>query len=585
MNTTQQTIRFFWHYTKRYPLHFGLGFLNIIQSTVNGATTPLLLGFATAKLADPTATSLSFPQILGLIAGASSVALIVNRISLSSINHYEAAATRDISNDIARHILSESYDFHTKNFSGALINKATKLSASYITFIDTMMLDTLRNSVIILSSIIIIALYDLPLAGIMTVMAALGIGSTIFMTKHYFHLQKRTAKLLSDQTAYLADVVTNATTVKTFATEEHELKQYHDVSSTYSRALLTGWSKQLDANSIRMALAITMNIVVLMYGIHGIQSGFLPVGVFIAAQLYCIRITGSFWDLTGVVRNLERIFADAHEMIEIMNQPPKLVDHPNAKPLHVKEGSLTFDSVTFHYNDASQDEAVLTNFSLDIKPGEKIGLVGRSGGGKTTVTKLALRFMDIQQGTISIDGQNIAEVPQADLRQTISYVPQEPLLFHRTLGENIGYGNLGASQTAIKKAARLSHADAFIEEMPHGYDTLVGERGVKLSGGQRQRVAIARALLKDAPILILDEATSALDSESEVMIQDALWKLMEGRTAIVIAHRLSTIQKMDRIIVMDKGRIAEQGTHQELLKKKGTYAKLWAHQSGGFLEE
>lgn len=585
MNTTKLTIRFFWKYTKRYPLHFGLGFLNIIQTIINGGITPLLIGFATAKLANPNATSLSFSQILGLIGGLSLIALVVNRIALSAINHYEAAGTRDISNDIANHLINESYDFHTKNFGGALINKASKLSGSYVTFIDTIMFDSLRNSVLVLVSIVIIALYDLPLAGLVTLLATLGIGSTVYMTKKYFFLQKRSASLLSDQTAYLADIVTNAAAVKTFANEEYELKEFKKNSSRYENALLQAWVKQLDANGIRMFVAIAMWVLVLAYGLYGIQHGFLATGVFVAAQLYSIRITGSFWELSGVVRNLERVFSDSYEMAEIMSQPPTLVDSPTTKPLKVTDGALKFDSVTFRYADAANSDTVLADFSLDIKPGEKIGLIGRSGGGKTTITKLALRFMDIQQGSISIDGQNIAEVPQADLRRSISYVPQEPLLFHRTLEENIGYGNLQASRAAIKKAAKLSHADTFIEEMPHGYKTLVGERGVKLSGGQRQRIAIARAMVKDAPILILDEATSALDSESEVLIQDALWKLMEGRTAIVIAHRLSTIQKMDRIIVMDNGKIAEQGTHQELLKNKGIYAKLWAHQSGGFLEE
>jgi ATP-binding cassette subfamily B protein len=289
--------------------------------------------------------------------------------------------------------------------------------------------------------------------------------------------------------------------------------------------------------------------------------------------------------LTGVVRNLERVFSDAHEMIEIMNQPPELIDSLDAQELSINKGSIEFNNVTFRYEDASAEDAVLAGFTLHIKPGEKIGLVGRSGGGKTTITKLALRFMDIQSGTISIDNQNIAHVTQQSLRRAISYVPQEPLLFHRTLEENVRYGNLGATHAEVEKAAQLSHADEFINDLPRAYSTLVGERGIKLSGGQRQRVAIARAMLKDAPILILDEATSALDSESEVLIQDALWKLMADRTAIVIAHRLSTIQKMDRIIVMDKGKIAEEGTHQALLKHKGIYAKLWAHQSGGFLEE
>jgi len=212
-------------------------------------------------------------------------------------------------------------------------------------------------------------------------------------------------------------------------------------------------------------------------------------------------------------------------------------------------------------------------------------LVGHSGGGKTTITMLLLRFMDINDGEILIDGQNIAHVKQTELRQAIAYVPQDPALFHRSLADNIRYGRLKATDAEVRKASRLAHAEEFIGGLKDGYETLVGERGVKLSGGQRQRIAIARAMVKDAPILVLDEATSALDSESEKLIQDALWKLMEGRTTIAIAHRLSTIQRMDRIVVLDEGKIVEQGSHKELLEADGIYARLWAHQSGGFLEE
>jgi ATP-binding cassette subfamily B protein len=272
-------------------------------------------------------------------------------------------------------------------------------------------------------------------------------------------------------------------------------------------------------------------------------------------------------------------------MTEILQEEPEILDKPHAKPLRVTKGELALNDVNFQYSDSAADKSVFSNLNLTIKPGEKVGLVGPSGGGKSTLTRLLLRFEDINDGTINIDSQNIAEVTQASLRQAVSYVPQEPLLFHRTIHENIAYGHQDADMDKIKKAAKQAHAHEFIEELAEGYETIVGERGVKLSGGQRQRIAIARAILKDAPILILDEATSALDSESEVLIQKALWKLMENRTAIVIAHRLSTIQKMDRILVLEGGSIVEQGTHTALLKQKGTYAKLWAHQSGGFIEE
>jgi ATP-binding cassette subfamily B protein len=236
-------------------------------------------------------------------------------------------------------------------------------------------------------------------------------------------------------------------------------------------------------------------------------------------------------------------------------------------------------------HDNGKGEHVFDKFNLTVPAGQRVGLVGHSGSGKTTLTRLLLRFSDIDAGKIAIDGQDIAKVTQRSLREAIAYVPQEPMLFHRSLRENIAYGKPNASEEEIRRAAQQANALQFIESLPEGFDTTVGERGVKLSGGQRQRIAIARAILKNAPILVLDEATSALDSESEKLIQESLAELMKGRTSIVIAHRLSTIAKLDRIVVLDKGRIAEDGTHTELIKQGGVYSSLWAHQSGGFIEE
>jgi ATP-binding cassette subfamily B protein len=249
----------------------------------------------------------------------------------------------------------------------------------------------------------------------------------------------------------------------------------------------------------------------------------------------------------------------------------------------VNKGSIRFNNVTFAH--PGSNESLFEKFSLTVDAGEQIGLVGHSGSGKTTLTKLLLRFTDIDAGSITIDDQDISKVTQVSLRKNIAYVPQEPMLFHRSLRENIAYGKPGASDKEILKAAKQANALEFIDKLPEGLDTMVGERGVKLSGGQRQRIVIARAILKNAPILLLDEATSALDSESEKLIQDALEKLMKGRTSIVIAHRLSTIAKLDRIVVLEDGAIREQGSHSELLKHDGMYTKLWSHQSGGFMED
>jgi ATP-binding cassette subfamily B protein len=299
---------------------------------------------------------------------------------------------------------------------------------------------------------------------------------------------------------------------------------------------------------------------------------------------YTSSIAGQLFTFSNnSLRNFNRSFGDASDMVDILALEPEILDPEEPEKLRIKGGSITFKDVTFTH--AGADESIFTNFNLTIKNGEKIGLVGHSGSGKTTFTRLLLRFSDIDGGSILIDDQNIARITQTDLHEQIAYVPQEPLLFHRSIYENIAYGLAKPSMEDVRWAAKQAHAAEFIDRMPDGYDTLVGERGVKLSGGQRQRIVIARAMLKNAPILLLDEATSALDSESEVLIQDALWKLMEGRTAIVIAHRLSTIQKMDRIIVLGNGDIIESGTHKELLHVKGTYASLWAHQSGGFLED
>jgi ATP-binding cassette subfamily B protein len=278
---------------------------------------------------------------------------------------------------------------------------------------------------------------------------------------------------------------------------------------------------------------------------------------------------------------LFKSFAEANEMSEIFEEKPDILDTTNPESCTISKGELEFKNVNFEY---VKDYAVFSNFNLKIKSGEKVGLVGHSGSGKSTIVKMLLRFVDVASGEILIDGQNIMNIRQSDLRRNISYVPQEPILFHRTIRENIAYAKSNATEEEILESAKRAHAHEFILNLPNGYDTLVGERGIKLSGGERQRIAIARTMLKDAPVLMLDEATSSLDSISESYIQDAFNELMKGKTTIVIAHRLSTIQKMDRIIVLDKGKIVEEGTHKELLEIGGVYADLWNHQTGGFLK-
>jgi ABC-type multidrug transport system fused ATPase/permease subunit len=333
--------------------------------------------------------------------------------------------------------------------------------------------------------------------------------------------------------------------------------------------------------TIQDALIVGINIAVLWGTLVLWQRGLFTVGDFVLVQSYLL---GLFNQLTSINRNMRRCYdaiADASEMIEIIKMPHDVVDVPGAAKLAVNDGKIVFDDVGFSYPNGS---AALTRFDLTIAGGEKLAFVGPSGAGKTTITKLLLRFYDVTDGAIKIDGQNIAAVTQDSLRNAIAFVPQEPILFHRTLMENIRYGRRDATDDEVFAAAHAAHCDKFIGSLSEGYGTLVGERGVKLSGGERQRVAIARAILKNAPILVLDEATSSLDSESEALIQDALQTLMQDKTTIVIAHRLSTIMKMDRIVVIEDGGIAAEGSHHELLEQGGLYKKLWSIQAGGFME-
>jgi ATP-binding cassette subfamily B protein len=291
-------------------------------------------------------------------------------------------------------------------------------------------------------------------------------------------------------------------------------------------------------------------------------------------------IHGYLRDVGMHINNLRRSVNDMEELIAIHGETVGVPDRPDAKPIRIGRGEVTFDRVTFHY--AGHDTPLYRDLSLTVHAGERVGLVGPSGSGKTTLVKLIQRLYDVTDGRILIDGQDIAEAQQAGLRAQIAIVQQEPILFHRTLSENIAYGRPGATTAEIERAARLANAHDFITRLPKGYATLVGERGVKLSGGERQRVALARAFLADAPILILDEATSALDSESEVLIQQAMERLMVGRTSIVIAHRLSTVRALDRILVFDRGRIVEEGDHHGLYRRGGLYRRLCDHQGLDF---
>jgi ATP-binding cassette subfamily B protein len=299
---------------------------------------------------------------------------------------------------------------------------------------------------------------------------------------------------------------------------------------------------------------------------------------------YTYNLSMRFNYINSMMQRMNRAVGDAAEMTRILDEPRLVEDAPDAPDLVVTSGAVDFERLTFRYEDAAEGDYVFDGLTLHVPAGQRVGLVGRSGSGKTTLTKLLLRLSDVQGGRVLVDGQDVSACAQQSLRRQIAYVPQEALLFHRSIRENIAYGCPDATDEEVRRAAELANALEFIDRLPAGLDTMVGERGVKLSGGQRQRVAISRAILADCPILVLDEATSALDSESEALVQGALENLMRGRTSIVVAHRLSTVAALDRIVVLEGGAVVEDGTHAELSQAGGTYETLWDRQSGAFLE-
>ena len=397
-------------------------------------------------------------------------------------------------------------------------------------------------------------------------------------------LTKKEAKSSNKLNGQLADVISNVLAVKSSGAEATEQKFFTKTVNSWRNSSLDVMRGFLKVSTIYSSINMVIKIGAIAFAVYAAQNDLVSVASVYLIITYTGSVAHELWNMNGIMRNYNRIIGNANDMVEILQTPTTLIDKSDSK-LKVTNGEISMDKVTFTH-DEGQGDTLFHDFSLDIKPGEKLGLVGASGSGKTTLTKLLLRFADIDSGKITIDGQDISEVTQESLRAKIAYVPQEPLLFHHSVRENIAYGRPDATDAEIEEAAKKAGAYDFIVGLKDGFDTMVGERGIKLSGGQRQRVAIARAILKDAPILVLDEATSALDSESEALIQKSLETLMKNRTSIVIAHRLSTIAKLDRIIVLKYGKIVEDGSHDELInKKRGVYAKLWARQSGGFIEE
>lgn len=577
------TLKLYWQATRAYPLNIALASMLLVSNIILNVITPFL---ASKVLADMVTRNNHVWQLFGWFIGAAVLGLVFNRVGIRNSMALQAKVMRDLNDRMFSRLFERSVGFYNNQIGGKLVSDALDFVNSYGQLFNAGYINAAGFLTTTVIGLVLVFISNWIIGLCLTVII-LGLAYwTVVETKKRSDLRNARLKITKRLVAHISDNIVNAVTVKTFARERDEVAVNSRISDELAHTRLSDWLRSTSKESDRMGVLLFMQavLIVVLIKLTAHDPQLLAGGIY--AFTYTLSLINRFFTVNTTVRQIEDGFLQASPMTEILQQPPEITDAPDAQELKVAEGSIHFQKVQFQYADAAQKDSVFEGLELNIKPGEKIGLVGYSGGGKTTLTKLLLRFEDVNEGAISIDGQDISQVTQSSLRKQISYVPQEPLLFHRSIKENIGYGNADATDNSIIAAAKAAYADEFITALPKGYDTIVGERGVKLSGGQRQRVAIARAMLKNAPILVLDEATSALDSESEVLIQQALWKLMEGRTAIVIAHRLSTIQKMDRIIVLDNGKIVEEGSHKELVNKRGgTYAKLWAHQSGGFIEE
>ncbi len=518
--------------------------------------------------------------VLIVIIGAIAVASwVFRRMRMYGIINFESRAMTDLYASTFDYLIGHSYQFFISHFSGTLTRRVSKYASAFEALMDSIMMEFFPMVIFVVGAVGILFLRNHVLGIVLGIWVILFVIFQIYTARLKQPLRVARTEADSKLVGVLSDDISNHNTIALFSGKAHERHLFAEVVEHWRAATMRSWNTDEIIWAFQNVLIVGINIGILWGTLILWQRGLFTIGDFVLVQSYLLSL---FNQLTSINRNMRRCYdaiADASEMIDIIKMPHEVADATHASQLVVRHGEIVFDDAGFSY---PKGQPALAHFNLTIKGGEKLAFVGPSGSGKTTITKLLLRLYDVTAGVIQIDRQNIAAVTQDSLRGAIAFVPQEPILFHRTLMENIRYGRRDASDEEVLAASRAAHCAEFISSLPEGYGTFVGERGVKLSGGERQRVAIARAILKNAPILLLDEATSSLDSESEALIQDALQTLMQGKTVIVIAHRLSTIMKMDRIVVIEGGGIAAQGSHQDLLDQGGLYKKLWSIQAGGF---
>ena len=536
-----------------------------------------LVDAMTSGASDPVARRAAFAAF-GAIVALGLASIILRMTGLYAIVPFTLRIMSDVARDAFTRVQRFSTDWHANSFAGSTVRKITRGMWALDLLNDTILMALLPSLVVLLGSMILLGLHWSSLGLVVAVGAAIYIPMVILFSTRYIAPAARVSNAWDTRVGgTLADAMTCNAVVKSFGAELREDARLARVISRWSRRVRRTWLRYTYTAAAQLAVLLCLRASViggaLLLWIAGRAS---PGDVTYVLTSYYI-IHAYLRDVGMHINNLQRSVNDMEELVAIHDEPIGIADAPGARPIDIQGGRIVFDDVTFHYG--GHRTPLYDGLSVDIRAGERVGLVGRSGSGKTTFVKLVQRLYDVSGGQILIDGQNVANATQQSLRGQVAIVQQEPILFHRSLAENIAYGRPGASRAAIEQAARLANAHEFILRLPKGYGTLVGERGVKLSGGERQRVALARAFLADAPVLILDEATSSLDSESEALIQQAMERLMKGRTSIVIAHRLSTVKSLDRILVFDRGEIVEQGTHAALAARAGgIYRALFERQ-------
>jgi len=579
----RQVLGFTFRHWRVQPLRAGATASLMLLSALTDVLTPLYAG----RLVDAVASGAAADAIawraaltaFGVLAALSLGGTVLRQFVYLNIIQLTLKMMSDIAASAFHRVQRFSTDWHANSFAGSTVRKITRGMWALDLLNDTLLLALLPSVAMLAGATVLLGLHW-PVMGLVVGLGSLlYIAVTTALSLGYVAPAARLANAWDTRMGgALADAVSCNPVVKAFGAEAREEARLSRVIGKWRLRTRRTWVRGTFNGGVQGLMLTAMQAAILGVSLLLWATGRASVGDITFALAMFFILEGYLRDVGMHIRNLQRSVNDMEELVALQSQPLGIEDRPGAPAIAIERGEIRFEHVTFRYG--NHPVPLYQDFSVRIAPGERVGLVGHSGSGKTTFIKLIQRLYDINGGRITIDGQDIAAVTQASLRSQIAIVQQEPVLFHRTLADNIAYARPGATRAEIEAAARLASAHDFIAALPKGYDTLVGERGIKLSGGERQRVAIARAFLADAPILILDEATSSLDSESEVLIQQAMERLMVGRTTLVVAHRLSTVRALDRLLVMERGRIIEEGSHDELIRlRAGLYRRLFERQA------